>query len=139
MIARAAALEHRLPALNALSLGSRVFPGGTGAYGYGALFVDYLARTRGDSTIRHFIDAQSDPDYQEIVTKLERANRLLSNPTLDNVMVAEKALNRGRMYLKNAFPNDRLLGLLVTHLDYGLSQKRKIEPHAGDTSKQVPR
>ena len=59
MIARAAALEHRLPSLNALSLGSRVFPGGTGAYGYGALFVDYLARTRGDSTIRHFIDAQS--------------------------------------------------------------------------------
>ena len=59
MIARAAALEHRFPALNALSLGSPVFPGGTAAYGYGALFVDYLARTRGDSTIRHFIDAQS--------------------------------------------------------------------------------
>ena len=59
MIARAAALEHRLPSLNALSLGSPIFPGGTGAYGYGALFVDYLARTRGDSTIRHFIDAQS--------------------------------------------------------------------------------
>ncbi len=82
---------------------------------------------------RHFIDPQSDPDYQEIVTKLERANRLLSNPTLDNVLAAEKALGRGRMYLKNAFPNDRLLGLLVTHLDYGLSQKRKTETHAGDT------
>ncbi len=59
MIARAAALEHRLPALNALSLGSPMFPGGLGAYGYGALFVDYLARTRGDSTVRRFIDAQS--------------------------------------------------------------------------------
>ena len=59
MLARAAALEHRLPALNALSLGSPVFPGGGGAYGYGALFVDYLARTRGDSTIRRFIDVQS--------------------------------------------------------------------------------
>ncbi|CAN5855278.1 hypothetical protein BH11GEM1_BH11GEM1_29970 [soil metagenome] len=59
MIARAAALEHRLPALNALSLGSPVFPGGSGAYGYGSLFVDYLARTRGDSSIRRFIDAQS--------------------------------------------------------------------------------
>ena len=59
MIARAAALEHRLPALNDLSLGSPIFPGGTGAYGYGSLFVDYLARTRGDSTIRRFIDVQS--------------------------------------------------------------------------------
>jgi len=59
MLARAAALEHRLPPLNALSLGSPLFPGGTGAYGYGALFVDYLARTRGDSTIRRFVDVQS--------------------------------------------------------------------------------
>jgi hypothetical protein len=59
MIARAAALEHRLPALNALSLGSPLFPGGTGVYGYGGLFVDYLARTRGDSTIRRFVDVQS--------------------------------------------------------------------------------
>jgi hypothetical protein len=59
MYARAAALEHRLPELDALSLGSPLFPGGNGAYGYGALFVDYLARTRGDSTIRRFVDAQS--------------------------------------------------------------------------------
>ncbi|MEO8622066.1 MAG: hypothetical protein ABI625_13435 [bacterium] len=59
MIARAAALEHRVPTLNALSLGSPIFPGGTGAYGYGSLFVDYLSRTRGDTTIRRFIDVQS--------------------------------------------------------------------------------
>ncbi|MEP6991233.1 MAG: hypothetical protein ABJA80_09910 [bacterium] len=59
MIARAAALEHALPTLDALSLGSPRFPGGTGAYGYGALFVAYLARTRGDSTVRRFIDTQS--------------------------------------------------------------------------------
>ena len=36
-----------------------MFPGGISAYGYGSLFVDYLARTRGDSSIRRFIDAQS--------------------------------------------------------------------------------
>ena len=59
MYARAAALEHRLPDLNALSLGSPLFPGGNGAYGFGALFVDYLARTRGDSSIRRLVDAQS--------------------------------------------------------------------------------
>jgi hypothetical protein len=59
MFARAAALEHRFPALNSLSLGSPIFPGGNGAYGYGALFVDYLAHTRGDSSIRKLVDAQS--------------------------------------------------------------------------------
>ena len=59
MYARAAALEHRFPDLNALSLGSPLFPGGNGAYGFGALFVDYLAQTRGDSSIRRLVDAQS--------------------------------------------------------------------------------
>ncbi len=59
MYARAAALEHRFPDLSALSLGSPLFPGGNGAYGFGALFVDYLARTRGDSSIRRLVDAQS--------------------------------------------------------------------------------
>ncbi|CAN5180999.1 hypothetical protein BH09GEM1_BH09GEM1_20890 [soil metagenome] len=59
MFARAAALDHRFPDLNALSLGSPLFPGGNGAYGFGALFVDYLAHTRGDSSIRRLVDAQS--------------------------------------------------------------------------------
>jgi hypothetical protein len=73
---------------------------------------------------RHFIDPQSDPDYQDMVSRLERANRLLNNPTPDNLATAERALNKGRLYLKNAFPNDRLLGLLITHLDYGISQRQ---------------
>ncbi len=73
---------------------------------------------------RHFINPQSDPDYQDLVTKLERANRLLNNPHPDNVATAERALNRGRVYLKTAFPNDRLLSLLITHLEYGISQRR---------------
>lgn len=76
---------------------------------------------------RHFIDPQSDPDYQEIITRLERANRLLGHPTSDNLAAAERALNKGRLYLKNAFPNDRLLGLLVTHLDYGISQQLDLQ------------
>lgn len=73
---------------------------------------------------RHFIDPQSDPYYQELVTKLERANRLLSQTHGDNLQEAERALNRGRQSLKTIFPNDRLLTLLVTHLDYGISQRR---------------
>jgi hypothetical protein len=59
LFARAAAAERRLPRLDQLSLGSPLFPGGTGAYAYGSLFVDYLARTRGDTTIRQFIERQS--------------------------------------------------------------------------------
>lgn len=75
---------------------------------------------------RHFIDPQSDPYYQEMVSKLERANRLLSHAQIhpDSVESAERALNKGRLCLKNVFPNDRLLTLLVTHLDYGINQRR---------------
>ncbi|MGZ3723434.1 MAG: hypothetical protein ACXVA9_10915 [Bdellovibrionales bacterium] len=73
---------------------------------------------------RHFINPQSDPYYQEMVSRLERANRLLNNPNPDNLETAERALNKGRLCLKNVFPNDRLLTLLVTHLDYGINQKR---------------
>ncbi len=73
---------------------------------------------------KHFIDPQSDPFYQEMVSRLERANQLINNPTLDNLATAERALNKGRLCLKNAFPNDRLLTLLVTHLDYGINQRR---------------
>ena len=59
MLARTAAREHRLPRLGDLSLGSGLFPGGSGAYAYGSLFVDYLARTYGDTNVRRFVDGQS--------------------------------------------------------------------------------
>jgi hypothetical protein len=77
---------------------------------------------------RHFINPQTDPYYQEIVAKLERANRLLSLPSTDSLMEAERTLNRGRVLVKNVFPNDRLLTLLVTHLEYGISQRRTHPP-----------
>ncbi len=73
---------------------------------------------------RHFINPQSDPYYQEMVTRLERANRLLGVQNHEGLLEAERTLNKGRLILKNVFPNDRLLTLLVTHLDYGINQKR---------------
>jgi hypothetical protein len=73
---------------------------------------------------RHFIEAQSDPYYQELVTRLERANQMVAQANAEGLLKAERALNRGRMSLKSIFPNDRLLSLLVTHLDYGISQRR---------------
>lgn len=59
LLARASAAEHRLPRLDQLSLGSSRFPGGQSTYAYGSLFVDYLARTRGDTSIGRFIERQS--------------------------------------------------------------------------------
>jgi hypothetical protein len=70
MIARAAAREGMLPRLDQLGAGTSRFPGGEGAYAYGSLFIDYLARTRGDSALRAFVEAQS---AQLIPFALDRA------------------------------------------------------------------
>lgn len=59
IIARAAARDARLPQLNQLSLGSPDFPGGEGVYDYGALFIEYLAATRGDSAVGRFVERES--------------------------------------------------------------------------------
>jgi hypothetical protein len=70
LLARAGALEHQLPRIGQLSLGNSRFPGGEVAYAYGSLFLDYLARTRGDSAIGRFVEAQS---RQLIPIDLDRA------------------------------------------------------------------
>ncbi|MES2177013.1 MAG: hypothetical protein V4550_04035 [Gemmatimonadota bacterium] len=59
MLARAAAIENKLPRLGDLSLSSPLFPGGERAYGYGSLLVEYIARTHGDTGVAKLIDAQS--------------------------------------------------------------------------------
>jgi len=59
MIARASAIDHSFPALSEASLASPRFPFGEAAYAYGSLFVDYLAKTRGEAAVRRFIDKSS--------------------------------------------------------------------------------
>jgi len=59
LYARAGAIEGKLFRLDELSLGTSRFPAGEGAYGYGSLFVDWLARGHGDSSVRRFVDAQA--------------------------------------------------------------------------------
>jgi len=59
MIARAAAIDHRFPPIGALSLAQGHFPFGETAYSYGSLFIDYLARTRGEAHVREFVDKSS--------------------------------------------------------------------------------
>lgn len=75
---------------------------------------------------RHYINPQSDPYYQDLIHALERANRMLQDPhtRLLNVQMADKTLQKGHFALRSAFPNDRLLQLLITHLDYGIRQAR---------------
>ncbi len=58
-LARAAALEGAFPRIDQLGRGTPQFPGGERVYAYGSLFVEYLANSHGDSTLRRFIDIQS--------------------------------------------------------------------------------
>ncbi len=59
MIARAFASEHRFPSIDRISLGDVRFPYGNTPYVFGSLFMDYLARTRGDH-IRTFVESEAD-------------------------------------------------------------------------------
>ena len=90
---------------------------------------------------RNFINPQSDPYYQDLVTSLERANRALQSPNARglNLQMAEKSLQKGSQALRNAFPNDRLLQLLVTHLQYGIRQAQIQNAETGSSTEQVPR
>jgi hypothetical protein len=59
LIARAAALDHAFPTIGQASLALPSFPRGSSAYVYGSLFFDYLARTRGEGTVRRFVESSS--------------------------------------------------------------------------------
>jgi hypothetical protein len=59
LIVRSAAAERHFPSIGQASLAFPAFPGGSAAYVYGSLFMDYLARTRGDSSIRKYVEASS--------------------------------------------------------------------------------
>ncbi|MDB4874581.1 MAG: WD40-like beta Propeller containing protein [Gemmatimonadetes bacterium] len=56
MIARAAAIDHAFPTLGGLSLAQGYFPFGETAYSFGSLFIDYIAKTQGESRVRDFVD-----------------------------------------------------------------------------------
>jgi hypothetical protein len=60
MIARSSTIDNAFPRIGRWSLGQGHFPFGEVAYAYGSLFVDYLARTRGQGDIRRFVEAQSE-------------------------------------------------------------------------------
>ncbi|MEO5567183.1 MAG: hypothetical protein ABIR92_01740 [Gemmatimonadaceae bacterium] len=59
LLARAAAADHAFPRIGDLSLALPTFPGGNSAYAFGSLFFDYLARTRGDTSVGRFVESSS--------------------------------------------------------------------------------
>ena len=59
MIARSSVVDRDFPRLGTLSLGQGHYPFGEMAYSYGSLFMDYLARTRGDAAVGKFVEKQS--------------------------------------------------------------------------------
>lgn len=59
MIARASALDRDFPRIGRLSLGQGRYPFGESAYAYGSLFIDYLAKTHGDTSVGKFVEKES--------------------------------------------------------------------------------
>jgi hypothetical protein len=59
LLARAGARGGHVLRLDELSLGRPGFPGGDATYAYGSLFVDWLSRTYGDTTVPRFVERQS--------------------------------------------------------------------------------
>jgi hypothetical protein len=59
MVARAAAEERAFPRLGEVSLATTRFPGGETVYAYGGFMFDYLSRTRGEKSIRDFVEFTS--------------------------------------------------------------------------------
>ncbi len=77
---------------------------------------------------RLYVQAESDPFYQELIALLEKSYNTLSQGHPDAAKLAETAIAKGQQALKSAFPNDKLLLLLVTNIEFLLSQKgRRID------------
>lgn len=57
MLARTAAIEHRIPPLDRLSAPHPAWPGGQQSYGYGALLMEYIAERHGADAHRAIVEA----------------------------------------------------------------------------------
>ncbi|MCB0422353.1 MAG: hypothetical protein KDD61_15245 [Bdellovibrionales bacterium] len=69
---------------------------------------------------RFFIKPESDPFYVELTRILQKANELIQVGHPDQEKIAKEAFKRGQMALKNIFPDDKLLQLLVSNLQHSL-------------------
>lgn len=88
---------------------------------------------------RYYIDLKSDPLYQELISLLENALNLVGSNHPEAHLLAENALKKGRLALKNIFLNDRLLQLLISNLEYRMADhQRKSEAVFHPTETETP-
>lgn len=74
---------------------------------------------------RHFVNLETDPFYQEIVSLLEKATRQLKSDMPESVSFAHRALDRGQTALHRIFIDDKLLLVLVSNLENRLLERKK--------------
>lgn len=67
-----------------------------------------------------YIRPESDPFYLELVSLLEKSYQLISQGESGAKKLAEAALTKGRLAMKNIFPEDRYLLSLITNIEYWL-------------------
>lgn len=77
---------------------------------------------------RLFVQPESDPFYQELVSLLEKSYNMLSAGHPEAQRMAEAAIAKGQQALKSVFPNDKLLLLLVTNIEFLLTKMSPRSP-----------
>lgn len=82
---------------------------------------------------RHFINANTDPYYRDLVAQLERAYQALNAAHPDGRRLATAALQKGKAAIKHIFPNDKLLVVLVTNIEFAMMGP-KAETWPGERS-----
>ncbi|MEM7646973.1 MAG: hypothetical protein AAF203_08695 [Pseudomonadota bacterium] len=70
---------------------------------------------------QYYIDKKSDPDYQELVDVLEKANQLFDINHPEAPLFGRQALERGQTALEHIFINDNMIEALVNQLAQKLS------------------
>ena len=80
MIVRTAALDHAFPSIGAISLSQGRYPFGETAYAFGSLFVDYLAKTQGDSA-RAKVRRQVGGVVHSVSDRHSRPSRVSESPS----------------------------------------------------------
>ena len=71
---------------------------------------------------RFYVNGQSDPFYHELIATLERGLQWLKSGHPDAPQAARTVLRKGQMALKNIFPNDRLILVLVREIEGELAR-----------------
>lgn len=69
---------------------------------------------------KHYINPHSDPYYKDLVAQLERVEHLLKQNHPEGRRLAPSLLQKSKAALKNIFPNDKLLTILVTNVEFSL-------------------